>query len=287
MKNNFQKTGYLALTLLVIWVCLSYFGSYYSTRTRHCVIPPATDFFDQRTENVSIKTADEVEIKAWWIPNQDTSKAVILLNGIGANRTGMTERAKIYFNLGYNVLLPDLRGTGESGGQLISFGWQERLDLAACYQFLEELGFKEIGVHGNSLGAATIAYSLPDDPTFSFIVMESVYDNIENALNNRLKSYHIPPLFCAAMTTITEIRIDAKIEELRPEDYVSMINAPVLILAGDSEQKVKKSETEKIFSKVGSSKKQLHFFKGAKHENFLNRYQVEYTQLLKSWIVQL
>jgi alpha-beta hydrolase superfamily lysophospholipase len=287
MKNNFRKVLFLSSTLFVIWFCLSLFGSFYSTRTHHCNIPPAADFFDQNVKNVSIKTADDVEIKAWWVSNQDSSKAVILLNGIGANRMGMIERAKIYLNLGYNVLLPDLRGTGESGGQMISFGWQERLDLEACCHFLQKSGVEEIGVHGNSLGAATIAYSLPNHPTYSFVVMESVYDNIENALNNRLKSYHIPPLFCAAMTAITEIRIDAKMEELKPEDYVSLINVPVLILAGDSEQKVKKSETEKVFLKVGSSKKQLHFFKGAKHENFLSRYREEYTQLLKSWIAQL
>jgi hypothetical protein len=68
--------------------------------------------------------------------------------------------------------------------------------LAGAFEF-ENLFFlferKSIlcAVHGNYLGAATIAYSLSDNPKYSFIVMKSVYDNIQNVLNNRLKTYHI------------------------------------------------------------------------------------------------
>ena len=86
------------------------------------------------------------------------------------------------------------------------------------------------------------------------------------------------------MKKISKTRIDAKVYQLRPEDYISQINSPILIMAGDSEQRVKKSKPEKIFSRIKSSKKQLHFFRGAKHENFLNRYKDEYLKLLKSWL---
>ena len=284
MKFSIRKILLLGISIIFIWLSFCCFGSYYSTRSRHCKIPPATTFFEQNVENISIKTKDNIQIKAWWISNPEISKAVILLNGIGANRIGMTERAKIYLDLGYNVLMPDLRGTGESEGDLITFGWQERIDLEACYQLLRNKGFDKIGVHGNSLGAATIAYSLLENPRYNFIVMESVYDNIENALNNRLKVYHIPTIFSYPMIAITEARIEAKMEKLRPEDYVNKITVPTLIFAGDSEQKVKKTETEIVFSKIGTKQKKLHFFKGEKHENFLNRYSEEYEEILRSWI---
>lgn len=287
MKIHLRKSIFFGLTLILIWFCLSYFGSCYSTRARHCNIPPASSFFDHYVESVSFNTEDNIEIKAWWIVNRNSSNAVILLNGIGANRTGMVGRAKIYHDLGYNVLMPDLRGTGESGGDLITFGWHERLDLKACYDFLLERGFSEIGVHGNSLGAAAIAYSLSDAPKYSFIVMESVYDNIENALNNRLKAIHIPSIFSSALIAITEVRIEVKMDQLRPEDYVVQIKAPTLFFAGDLEQKVQKSETESVFSKIGTDTKRLHFFRGAKHENFMNRYREEYLEVLKSWIHQI
>ena len=199
----------------------------------------------------------------------------------------MIERARIYLNHGFNVLMPDLRGTGESGGELITFGWKERLDLMACYLFLQEKGYGEIAVHGLSLGAAAVAYSLELNPKYSFVVLESPYDNIENALNNRLALYQIPRFLASGMIFLTEARIEAEMEQLSPELSLRGLDCPTLLMAGDRELKVKKSETEKIFQRIGSTQKQLHFFKGAKHENFLKRYKKEYKKILDDWIISL
>jgi len=186
--NFFSKKNLIIITIIgfVFWICGALLGSKIATRTHPQNIPSSEKYFPQPVEKQSFTSFDRVRISSWFIPNESSEKAIILLNGIGGNRLGVVSRAQFYLEKGFNVLMPDLRGTGASGGDLISFGWNERYDLLACVDFLKERGLEKIAVHGISLGAATIVYSFQENPDYEFVVLESCYDNITNALKNRV-----------------------------------------------------------------------------------------------------
>jgi len=268
----------------VMWLLGSYVGSRIATRTHPQAIPPASNYFTQVVENQSFKSYDEIEISSWFIPKADSKKAVIILNGIGGNRLNLVPRAKFYQQNNYNVLLPDLRGTGESGGDVITFGWKERFDFLAGVNFLKEKGIDTIAVHGLSLGAATIVYSFQENTDYDFVVLESCYDNITNALNHRVDRIPLPSFIYFPLTKFTEMRVGATQEELSPEKYIHLCEAPTFILAGDSERKVLPEETQKLFDKCGAKTKQLHFFKGAYHEDFMRRFGEEWKVEMQNWL---
>jgi alpha/beta superfamily hydrolase len=48
----------------------------------------------------------------------------------------MVDRALFLRDAGYSVLLIDFQATGESPGDVITFGWRERLDVLAAVDFL-------------------------------------------------------------------------------------------------------------------------------------------------------
>ena len=175
-----MKKRLIQLTVFgfILWIMGSVLGSKIATMSHPKKIHDASNYFTQSVENHTFNSFDQVQISSWFIPNDSTKRAVIILNGIGGNRLGLVERAKFYVEKNYNVLLPDLRGTGGSGGEVITFGWKERYDLEASVQFLKEKGMEEIAVHGLSLGAATIVYSFQEAPDYKFVVLESCYDNI-------------------------------------------------------------------------------------------------------------
>ncbi len=50
-------------------------------------------------------------------------KTVIISHGYKGNRETMANYAQMFYNLGFNVLLPDDRAHGDSAGQYINFGW--------------------------------------------------------------------------------------------------------------------------------------------------------------------
>lgn len=283
-KNNLFI---LSVIGFIFWMCGSLLGSKIATRAHPQNIPLPEKYFSQPVENQSFKSFDQVNISSWFIPIDSSKKAIILLSGIGGNRLGGVSRAKFYLDNGFNVLTPDLRGTGASGGDLISFGWNERYDLLACVDFLKKRGMEKIAVHGMSLGAATIVYSFQENPDYEFVVLESCYDNITNALKNRVDKFPIPSFAFYPMTKFTEMRVEASSEDLSPERFIGLNKSPIFILAGDSEIRVKKEETEKLFSKCNSVTKHLHFFKNAHHEDFMNRYEEEWKVEMDNWLSRI
>ncbi|HEY8400605.1 MAG TPA: alpha/beta hydrolase [Cytophagaceae bacterium] len=275
----------ILVTLLILWFVAGYFSARHVTG-RQPADPSDPSKRPSNAEDVVIQTEDNLNISAWYIDNK-SEKAVIILAGIGCHREYVVNRAENYINKGYSVLLPDLRCTGNSEGSLISFGWHESKDLIACYEFLCNKNKTSIGLHGYSLGAATIVYSLPRISNYEFLVLESCYDNIDNALSNRVAKFKLPSFVYYPFRFFTEKLIKVSSSYLYPEKYIINACAPTLIMAGDDEDQLKLEETHNIYQKCGAKFKELHIFKGGKHEDFKLRFEEEYNKVLNSFLEKI
>lgn len=284
MRKKVLKILYYALPAAVLcWFLAGYLSARYVTSPNPQEIEHEKELGGLIAADVNFYSEDSTLLKGWYF-DQRANWSVILLPGIYGNRTSMETRAHLYLEQGYNVLMPDLRGTGESEGDIITFGWHESRDLMAAYYFLQEQGQDSIGVHGISLGAATVAYSLRFHPEYKFLVLESPYDNINHAWEHRMEKFPVPKFALAPMQWFTERRTGVIADSLFPENYIRMAQVPTLHMAGDCEQQIPLAETEKIFDNCGATDKQLHIFKGAKHQDFLRRTPVEYAQVLSPFI---
>lgn len=117
-------------------------------------------FYSHNPEDLAIKTPDGLTLRAWYSPaEKQTKRFVIAIHGHNCN--GPDECAHLYpfyhNDLGYNFLLPDLRGHGRSDGNLIGFSGLDYKDIKLWMDYLvnrfgEDI---EIMLHGISMGAAT------------------------------------------------------------------------------------------------------------------------------------
>lgn len=281
MKKKLLLSGIVLATLFVLWAGLGYYAARYLTSRRPEIFKRAP--WNVSRENIELVTGDSIHVSAWYIRGSP-DKAVIILAGIGADRNSCIRRAEFYLSKGYSVLLPDLRCTGKSSGNVISFGWHERKDLLACYQFLKEKGFRKIAAHGCSLGAATIVYALPEIKDFSFIVLESCYDTLDHAFANRTKKYLLPDFCYLPVRYFVKERIGTDPEELRPEEFIVDAQCPALLMAGDAEVQIKPEETQALYKRCSSTYKKLHIFHEGKHEDFKAKYGKEYDQALEDFL---
>ncbi len=293
MRRKRKKTGVKRRTLRkiitflgVFWWITGWLSSLYLTRTQPKFIPKIPRLVGNEITYLQLITTDSIIVNASLIQGKSKEKCVIILPGIKGNRINCYSHAKLYLKAGYSVLLPDLRGTGESKGDIISFGWNEQKDLIACVKFLHQQGFRQIGAHGISLGAATIVYSLNDLPKYDFLVLESCYDNIKHAFYNRLEKLDLPIKMYYSVEKITGWRIGVPLDSLNPEKQIVNADCPVLYFAGDTEEVIKNYETQAIFDAISSSQKKLHIFKKGKHQDFLKsrRYKNEYRKTWKEFI---
>ncbi len=279
--KSFRKILGIILVLVAFWFILGCLSAWYLTRRAPSSVSPLVDVSGFPVKEVSLQSADGIKISAWLIQNSRT-KVVIILDGIRGYRENNLSRAELYLKEGFSVLLPDLRATGISEGDTITFGWQERLDVSACYTYLRGEGFSKISAHGRSLGAAAILYSLAlsEKPSFSFLVLESCYDTIEHAFQNRMNFLPFPFFCYYPIVFFTEHFIGEEMSQLKPLGAVTYCESPALFMAGDREYQLKIEETKDLY-KACSSSKELHIFKGGKHEDFLARFPSEYKEVLK------
>ena len=273
----------VAIFLLAFWMSAGYIAADFVTRAHHGSVRPRTEIAGKPLQPVTIQTEDGLNLSAWYVPNS-ADRAVIVLAGIYGDRDACISNAEVYLDLGYSALLPDLRGTGESEGDRISIGWHERKDLIACFNYLRGLGYQHIGAHGTSLGAATICFAAKDLPELAFAVLESSYDTIDNALNNRLDLFNVPHFLAWPMKLSAQYFIGAGPREIQPLAHMPHCTAPTLVMGGDSEKLLKVSETKDLFDRCAASVKRLHIFKGGRHEVFVRRFGDECRPLIRAFL---
>lgn len=85
-----------------------------------------------------------------------SNKWVVLIHGFMMSGESMANAiGQVYLDYGYNILAPDLRGAGNSGGET-GMGFLESLDIWDWLTYLNtNYNVDEVIVHGLSLGGAT------------------------------------------------------------------------------------------------------------------------------------
>src|SRR5699024_11544301 len=112
---------------------------------------------------------------------------------------------------GFDVLLPDARGHGDSEGDYIGDGWHDRVDYVDWIDLLiDEHDADETILHGESMGAATVLMTSGEDlpEEVQGIIADSGYSTVKDELAHQLKHLYNLPAFPLLYVTsvITNIR---------------------------------------------------------------------------------
>ncbi len=244
---------------------------------------------DQSPEILEMISFDSLRLKAKYIQNeQKTGKAVILAHGFRNTGDDMGKLAKFYYQEGFDILLPDARGHGESEGNYIGYGWHERLDYLDWIQLLiKEHGATDIILHGNSMGAATVLMTsgenLPD--AVKGIIADSGYSSVKAELQHQLKNiYHLPSFPLLNVTSvITNIKAGYTFEEASTVKQVKKNTRPLLIIHGDADDLVPTSMGHELYDAAGGEK-ELWIVPDAGHTKAFDNVTEEYEKRLKDFL---
>lgn len=114
----------------------------------------------------------------------DSKNTVILVHGAGGDHVCMYPVAEMYLENNWNVIAIDQRACGDSADDKVSFGYFERLDVAAWVSYAkEEMASEKVVIHGQSMGAATAALYVADEQIESkadAIILDSCFDSMES-----------------------------------------------------------------------------------------------------------
>jgi hypothetical protein len=219
---------------------------------------------------------------------------VLILHGYRSDRIAAQNRARFFARRGFNVLILHFRGHGSSDRAFISYGFHERADVKAAFDFVNSLlpgSPMRIGIDGISMGAATAALAVGyGDINPQWMILESCYDNIRNALANRLASRFgtsLTPFLAWPVEFVVEYLVRMRAEDLDPAKALQKSHCPVLVMGGDSEVVLKMVEIEYLCGCIPEPKR-LVVFPGAGHQDLLafdpRRYSRAVNQFLRDFV---
>lgn len=235
-------------------------------------------------EAVSFLTTDRVLIQGWLIRHPAPKGVLLLLHGFGTCKADLLDVARPFFHHGsYHLLLIDFRGHGNSGGNLISFGKQELLDIEAALDFLAgDASLKDfpVGCFGFSMGGAIGLLAAARFPKIQCVASDSAYASLAKAIaRTQRMAYHIPWIPLGQMVIWgTEIRLRCRMRNLSPLTAVDKI-APrqVLLIHGMKDQGIPPQEAQALYH-AARNPKELWLVPGAEHMACFYLYPEEYLQ---------
>lgn len=121
----------------------------------------------EQPADVSLLTEDNMEIKGRYYPNPTSDKGLVLIHQMNKDKSSYDPWITA-FQKSHNVLAIDLRGHGQSSGDVEQFGSQDfinmELDVDAAKTFLERKGILpgKVSYIGASIGANTVQNYIVD-----------------------------------------------------------------------------------------------------------------------------
>ncbi|WP_235775342.1 alpha/beta hydrolase [Paenibacillus sinensis] len=197
----------------------------------------------QQIRELELTSDDGLKLRGYWIPSERAGgRTAIIAHGYSGKAKDMGAYAKLYHDkLGFNVLLPDARGHGQSEGSYIGFGWHERLDYVKWIRrVVEETGDDaQIVLHGVSMGGATVLMTSGEElpPQVKAIVSDCAYTSVAAELSYQLKRmYRLPAFpFLQAASLVSRIKAGYSFREASALRQVRRSKVPILFIHGDAD----------------------------------------------------
>lgn len=217
-----------------------------------------------------IESYDKLQLHSY-VVSQNSNKWAIVVHGYGGSGKLMSDKSKYFYDMGYNVLIPDLRGHGKSEGDYIGMGWKDRLDIISWINFIiKENPNAEIVLHGTSMGAATVLMTSGENlpSNVKAIVADCAYTSAWDEFSYQLETYlKVPSYYILNVTNmVTKLKAGYSLKEASALECVKKATVPILFIHGDKDKFVPYSMMDKLYDATNSPKEKLTI-EGGEHAN--------------------
>jgi fermentation-respiration switch protein FrsA (DUF1100 family) len=144
--------------------------------------------------DVQFESSDHIALKGWYIPvtaaaGGSAKGTIIYCHGLHRSRIEMLPMAQFGHSLGYDGLLFDFRNHGQSGGNVTSIGYWERLDVEGAVReaLTREEARDPIIVWGVSMGAAAALMAAAEDPQINAVISDSTFLSFDEVIKHHYR----------------------------------------------------------------------------------------------------
>lgn len=198
-----------------------------------------------RLEPIRLAAGDGVPLAGWLFTRGAAARGtVVVTHGSGGSRDHATPYAAFLLEAGFDVLAPDARGHGESGG-FATYGIREADDLQRWAAWIRgRAPGRCVYALGSSMGGAHALMAEAAAPTFCAIVSDSAYatfleaglDRVARPLGLGAAGRWVGRPAAYAGLGYVRLRYGVNLLDARPVAAIARIHAPVLLIHGDADR---------------------------------------------------
>lgn len=214
---------------------------------------------------------------------------IVIAHGVTENKMNSVKYMNIFLKRGFNAVIYDHRRHGESGGKTTSYGHFEKFDLKAVIDWLKaERGPNiQIGIHGESMGAATmLLYAGMLEDGADFYIADCPFSDFSKQISHNFKSemkYLSPKMFLPITDLFLRVRQKYSLKDVSPISVIENIKKPVLFIHSQKDDFILPSMTEELFQrKVGPKK--LYLAINGVHAQSYNENREDYEKVIDEFL---
>lgn len=309
LKSALVTTGIIIGILALLYIALGlffFFMALGNKKRKDETIPCKGSLFEKNADNINLVTGykwyDTVYKQPVTIKNRkgltlhgmefrnpsNSNVWAVVLHGWTNCKREMSSYAMEYYNRGFNVLVPDLRGHGDSESKYVTMGWLDRLDVTDwLYSLAQENPKSKIIIHGISMGGATTMMTtgekLPENVVLA--VEDCGFANVRDILADRCdRKYHLPSkILMPAATMVNKVFNGFFLGEASAVEQLKKSKTPTLFIHGDKDNFVLPENLDVVYNACAAPKEK-HIIKGAEHALSSHWFHEEYWQVVDSFL---
>ena len=237
------------------------------------MIPNREWLEQQELEHITITARDGIELHANYFPAENSSNKLVICNH-GYTGRGMKDCASIavfFHKIGYDCLLVDHRGHGDSEGDYIGFGILDRYDCLRWIQYVNNRfeNSKQILLYGVSMGATTalMVTGFPEvENSAKAVIADCAFTSPHEVFRHILKrDYHLPEFpIMNINNAMCRKKAGYGFDDYSTLDAVRSTNIPVLFIHGAEDNFVPVYMSRQNYD-ICSSEKDIMIVENAGH----------------------
>ena len=285
--------------LCALFVALGFFLADYSMKIRRQTLEQARQWQSEhydiswydtiKKQDYTVKSYDGYVLHVQKIFNsQPTDRYVLISHGYTDNHIGSLKYTRMYLDLGFNVILYDLRGHGENEPTFCTYSIRERRDLEALIRDSRARypEAKLFGIHGESLGSATSIAVLEYKPPIDFVVADCGFSEITTVMQGGLRGMHLPAWLVHWASMCAKVRFGYYYHQMRPIDSLKDNQIPILFIHGDKDDFIIPAHSQKM-QQATKGYSEIHLIPGATHAASILTAPEDYKRYVREFLQKI
>lgn len=232
-------------------------------------------------EEAKIRTKDGLQLKGYYIKSKEEKhRTMVFVHGITVSHICSIKYIDIFLKNNWNVLIYDQRRHGKSEGSYSTYGYYEKEDLDLWVNWVINKKGKDeiIGIHGESMGAATVIQYATINKYVKFIIADCGFSDLYELLRRKVKEDFNGLLNPILFLSNIKARIRAKFDFrwASPIKVIKSSELPMMFIHGNKDTFVPWDMSVDMYNAKRRGIKRLYIAEGAAHAEAIKVDKMKY-----------